>query len=202
MLSCLVSPGLPSVESVGQWLHSWPSGGAVGRAERVAALVAGVRAGDAGAVEALVAEHHHQVVRLDGDLRAVAVEALHRACQADGVRDWACYLGTVIRHAVADEVRRQHRASRGAVPLDDVREGDLGTSPSAETLYLDRERHHALQVALGGLSADDRDLIDALYVEGRGTTDLAAERGVDASTVRRTRQRVLGRLRQAMAGVA
>jgi RNA polymerase sigma factor for flagellar operon FliA len=65
---------------------------------------------------------------------------------------------------------------------------------SAEDRLLQAERKHAVQAQLEGCSPDERNMVRALYFEGKSMTEYAAEVGKSASTVSRHHARLISRL--------
>lgn len=73
-----------------------------------------------------------------------------------------------------------------------------GSEPSPEALVLAREQREQLMDALGGLSADDRDVIVYRYFSGLSEAEMAEAFDCARGTVKSRLSRALGRLRVAL----
>ena len=83
------------------------------------------------------------------------------------------------------------RARRSRAPVDaspgDVRDAEVVAAPeiqNPEAAVLDAERREALAGALAGLSADQRELIEAAFFEGYTHSELARRFGLPLGTVK------------------
>ena len=115
-------------------------------------------------------------------------------------------LGQTDLTASAEELAKEFRdavKSLGAVFLlsEASEEGEL--EPSDETSAADvaekRDMARRVREALGSLAPEDVELLTALYFEGRSMTEVAAERGVNKSTVCRAHRRAIEELRERFA---
>ena len=70
--------------------------------------------------------------------------------------------------------------------------------PSAEEMYVARERSQVLATALDSLSAEDRRLIEAIYVDKTSQRDYARTRNKVQSTIEKRLQRILRYLKKMM----
>lgn len=69
-----------------------------------------------------------------------------------------------------------------------------GGTPDAETVLLQTEAHTRLRDALESFPPSDRDLVDALYVQGLTMHEYAKQIGKSTSTVSRHHTRIIDRL--------
>lgn len=70
--------------------------------------------------------------------------------------------------------------------------------PSAEEMYVARERSQVLATALDSLSPEDRGLIEAIYVDKTSQRDYARTRNKAQSTIEKRLQRILRYLKKMM----
>jgi RNA polymerase sigma-70 factor (ECF subfamily) len=165
---------------------------------RVAALVAGARAGDEAAFTSLVATYHEDLLRVafvisgDADTAADAAQlAWNRAWEKLGsVRDPAqvrSWLVAVAANEARQLVRRQRRRT-----VVEIRVGEEPERPSPDQSAMRVD----LANALSRLSPEDRELVALRFVVGLDSTEIAAMRGNSPSGTRARLARVLARLRK------
>ena len=168
----------------------------------VAALVAGVRAGDQESFTRLVATYHEDLIRVafvvtgDADMAADAAQlAWDRAWRRlDSLRDPTkarSWLVAVAGNEARQLVRRQRRRRVVEIQVEDA-PGDPSTEGSASRLDLAN--------ALARLRPEDRELIALRYVLGLDATEIAAMRRTSPSGTRARLARVLTRLRRELEG--
>ncbi len=168
----------------------------------VAALVRAARAGDSRACREIWARHAGLVQRLvrrffgpGPDLADVCQEAFLRVFRRLGeLREPAALPGfiTGITLGVARNEARRRRI-RALVGLASPEE--LSTVATAETQAAEsREAVRALYRLLDGLSAEDRSLFVARYIEKMELTEVAAAHELSLSTLKRRLSRLAGRV--------
>lgn len=180
----------PSHAGVGRAVVGCPS---VSRVEEDAALLDGWRRGDKAAGEELFRRHFVAVYRFFlKNLRAAgraadAEDLTQRSFEAcvtgrDRVQgDFRGYLFGVARRQMFLELRQ--RSSRGeTVTPTDAGIRDVHTSPSGAVARLDEQK--IFLVALEGLPAEFRTVIERFYWEEQPITAIALELGIALGTVK------------------
>lgn len=157
-------------------------------------LLEAIRSGDQGAKEAFARRHARWAVdyarrKGAGDLAEdVAQEVLHNLTNRPPIdlRDSTAraYMRTCILREIRDETARirTHQTHRSVI--------DPKTSPSSAIARL-----HAVQIAVSDLATDKRDLLAMRYGDGLKYSEIAAETGRTAGTLRSDLRRTLAALR-------
>ena len=162
-----------------------------------ATTISAAAAGDAAALERIIARYHRDLARVcvvicggDAELAEDAVQAawliawrkLGSLRDPDRLQSWLVAVA-------ANEARRQTRQRRGRVVELDLVEGaasaDVGRSPAA----LD------LRAALQQLKPEDREILALRHVAGLDSTEIGRVVGMSASGVRSRLERLLTWLR-------
>ncbi|MEM6995405.1 MAG: sigma-70 family RNA polymerase sigma factor [Myxococcota bacterium] len=113
-------------------------------------------------------EHREDVVQI-AMTKVVAV--MDAGKPAEEIR--MSYIARVAYHAVVDEMRRQRRRrTLSTVELDDTAEPLRGGAPTPETNAANRQLGGEIRDCFGRM-ARSRRLAVALYLEGRGATEIA-----------------------------
>jgi len=107
-----------------------------------------------------------------------------------------------LRTVMAQEFINRYRRQRRLVSLDDDDEkGDRLASADAEpTVAVDPRVETSTDEALAALSADDRFLLAAYYLDGRTLAEISRQLGVHESTISRKLDRVAKSLRKQILG--
>jgi RNA polymerase sigma-70 factor (ECF subfamily) len=162
-----------------------------------AATISAAAAGDALALERIIARYHRDLARVcvvvcggDADLAEDAVQAAWVVAwrKLGGLRD-PDRLQSWLVAVAANEARRQVRQRRGRVVelslADATAADDIGRSPAAIDL----------RTALQQLKPEDREILALRHVAGLDSTEIGRVVGMSASGVRTRLERLLARLR-------
>jgi len=176
-------------------------------------LVERARRGDAGAYAGLVARYQEVAFRTAWIVLGDAHEAEDAAQEAFIKAYYALprfHAGAAFRpwllQIVANQARNQRRAGgrRGALALrataDERASGDAAPSPEAAALL--EERRQALLQAVRDLRNEDRLVVAYRYFFELSEMEMAGALGCARGTVKSRLSRALGRLRDALAGMA
>ena len=101
------------------------------------------------------------------------------------------WLFGIVRNAALDELRRRKRAASAPVPAPPA-------APDPEEVAELAIRRDAVRVALGRLSARDREAIALKYHAGLSNAELAAVLGVSASNAGTLVHRAMSKLRESL----
>lgn len=176
------------------------------------------RTGDSRALAALYVRHRERLMlvirqRLGRALRArLDSEDILQSAFVDAVRDWPRaprtdeaflpWAARVIETTIRDRARRLARGKRNPA-RETPSEGGLataaGTGPTPSTAAGRAEDLRALDLALTGLSARDRELVLLARIEGRSAEEVAARLGLSREACKRAITRAVARLAAIMA---
>jgi len=168
--------------------------------ELPASIVGEAAAGDAIALERIVARYHDDMARVcmvvcggDADLAQESVQAawpvvwrnLHSVREPERLRHW---LVAVAANEARQLLRRRHR--QAVVEVEVAELGSDRLDPAGGIALAD------LRTALGRLSPDERTLLALRYVAELDSAEIGAALGLTASGARSRLDRLLARLRQ------
>ena len=173
-------------------------------ADEQASLVGRIRQGDEGA-EARLVELFSRSVRVMARVRAgrrleeedltqevlmTAITALRRGQLRDVAR-----LGAFVAGIARNVINNQLRTSRGNAlePLDG--HDDAAVADPRQEVAI-RERAAIVRQALGGLSPEDRRLLELTVIEGFTSPQMAKQLGVTEEVIRARKSRALKRLKE------
>lgn len=97
-----------------------------------------------------------------------------------------------------DLVRKATLAVRLSEPEPRSFDSVAAEQPDPEQLLLDADQRRRLWTLVAELDTHERDLIDALYMQGRTMKDYAEAIGTSVSTISRRHARIVGRLSKRM----
>ncbi len=133
-------------------------------------------------------------------LQDIIVRSLVNLDALEGVRDVTAWIWRSARNAVIDRWRsrrRRREAGETSAPesLEELMDGRLDT---AESAYEERELLDALARAIGGLPAEQRDVIVAQSLKGETFQSISERTGISADTLAARKRYGLERIRRAL----
>ncbi|MCL2068347.1 MAG: sigma-70 family RNA polymerase sigma factor [Oscillospiraceae bacterium] len=123
-----------------------------------------------------------------------AFEKLHT--YDEGKAKLSTWVFSIARNALIDELRRK----KDAVSLDEDDRPDVPSDFDVQLEYIKSEERRALYALLARINARDRDIIAMKYFAGMTNRGIAAELGMNESTVSSVLFNTIGKLREGMKG--
>ena len=164
-------------------------------------LLAGWRAGDLAAGDALVSRYWPGIARFFrskvGDDGADLISQTFLACieQRDTIDNVRAFLFAVARRRLADHLRHKARA-----PMLDLAVSSLADlAPGPVTALGAHQRDELLRAGLARIPLDDQIALELAYFEGLSTDELAGVLELNPNTVRSRLSRARDKLRAALA---
>jgi len=167
-------------------------------------LLAGWRAGDTAAGDALVSRHWPGIARFFrakiGDDGADLIAQTFLACveHKDAIDNVRAFLFAVARRRLADHLRERTRKPN--IDLAGSSLADLAPGPATELAR--RERGELLHAGLARIPLDDQIALELSYFEAMSTREIADVLEIPENTVRSRLSRAREKLRAALAELA
>lgn len=166
-------------------------------------LLAGWRAGDTAAGDALVSRHWPGIARFFrskmGDDGADLIAQTFLACveHKDAIDNVKAFLFAVARRRLADHLRERTRKPNVDLAVSSL--ADLAPGPATELAL--RERGELLHAGLARIPLDDQIALELAYFEGMSTKEIASVLEINENTVRSRLSRAREKLREVLAGM-
>jgi RNA polymerase sigma-70 factor (ECF subfamily) len=164
-------------------------------------LLAGWRAGDSAAGDALVTRYWPSIAGFFrskvGDDGADLISQTFLACleSRDPIDNLKAFLFAVARRRLADHFRKRSRAAVVDLAMSSL--ADLAPGPVTELAL--RQRGELLRDGLARIPLDDQIALELAYFEGMSTKDIASVLEINENTVRSRLSRARDKLRDVLA---
>ncbi|MCL2056546.1 MAG: sigma-70 family RNA polymerase sigma factor [Oscillospiraceae bacterium] len=114
----------------------------------------------------------------------------------EGKAKFSTWVFSIARNALIDELRRK----KDVISLDEDDRPDIPSGFDLQLQYIQSEERRALYALLARINARDRDIIAMKYFAGMTNRSIAAELGMNESTVSSVLFNTIGKLREGMKG--